>query len=610
MTAEELFKEYPELCIYDFEVFPKYWLLCIIDGQHPDGLFIETVPALIEAYDSRASWIWAGYNSNTYDRFILGALYKGASKADLYQLSRQRIFDKGYSDKKVWGHLIEGMKSYDVASFAMAGGAPKYSLKQLEAFMGHSIEESQIPFDYAEAFTEEQKAETRQYCLHDVKETLEVLLRTYADFTAQADIISTFSLGTRAWSYSKGRLTAEALQCTDTVTEVEEYDGIPYDVEKKLDFSEDEWSIFILPCVDIHKYTDVLDFFSDADRFKQGQQLATEIMGVPHTFGLGGIHGALRKYHQKGDMMHIDARSYYPSIMIQWDTLTRRSQRPELFKEIYDKRLALKAAGKKREQAPYKLILNTTFGISGEPHSKAYDPCRAHETTINGQLMLVMLLEMLEGKCKLIQSNTDGIIVSYRGYDKQQILDTCKEWEKATKLVLEYDEVAEIWQKDVNNYLALDDKGEYEGKGSYAKWYTDLDKDLAILRVAARAGLVAGSSEAVRETVEKSTELALFQKIYKRQGAYTQTFIGEQELLGHNCFRVFAVKDGATLYKKKADKNREKVAGTPESCCVVYGDLADPELKDTAGESFTLDRLDREWYTAAALRQYEAMAAQ
>lgn len=608
MTAEELFTAYPELVIYDFEVFKGYWLLTLIDKDHPEGQFIETVPALIEAYDTRKSWVWAGYNSGHYDRFILGALYRGnMSKADLYNFSQRLINEGNFKEK--WRQLLPDMKSYDVAGYAMVGGKPKYSLKQLEAYMGHSIEESSIPWDYPEAFTKEQKQETRAYCLHDVQETLAVLLLTMADFTAQADLISTFSLGPKAWGMTKAQLTAEVLQCQSSITEVIEEDGVLYDIERPLDFSGEEWSNFILPCVELSQYAAVLDFYSNADNYKsETQKLEIDIMGVPHTLGLGGIHGARRKYHQRGHLMHIDVTSYYPSLMIQWGLLTRRTQHPELFKEIYDKRVALKRAGKKREQAPYKIILNSTFGISNDKHSKAYDPCRNHEVCINGQLMAVMLLEMLEGKCTLIQSNTDGIIVCYEGYSKEDIIATCKEWEALTRMSLDYEEISEIWQKDVNNYLVLYEDGKTEAKGAYVKESGPLDNDLSIIREAVRQGLIQGSADAVRATIEHCVDLAAFQKVFKLSSSYKYAYIGDTPIEGHKCFRLYAVKDGCTLYKqKKEGGTKEKVANTPPSACLVYGDLSNPDLKDSTGQPFGLDRIDREYYIETALKQYREM---
>lgn len=606
MTREDFFEEFPEVVIYDFEVFQTYWLLTIIDADNPKGVFIETIPALKEAYDDRAAYVWAGYNSKNYDRFILGALYNGVSKSDLYHLSQNLI--SGERDKKHWRYLLEDMKNYDVAGFAMAGGKPKYSLKQLEAFMGHNIEESTIPWNYDQPFTKEQKKSTRQYCLHDVEETLEVLLRTIADFRAQADIISTFNLEDKAWDLTKAQLTAEVLQCKKTIVETVNYKGEFYEVERVLDFSAEEWVNYILPCVNIQRYTDIFDFYSYAENYKN-KSYSVDIMGVKHELGLGGIHGALKKYHQSGGgMLHIDVTSYYPSMMIEWDLLTRRTQKPELFTEIYHKRIALKKAGKKREQQPYKIILNSASGMSNDKYSKGYDPCRNHEVCINGQLMLVMLLERLEGHCKLIQSNTDGIIISYVGYDRNDVLEICKQWEIETRMKLDYDEIEEVWQKDVNNYLVCYEGGNYEAKGAYVKYDTDLDRDLAIIRKAVRQGLIEGSADAVINTVEQCKDLVQFQNICKLGSSYKYAYLGDQQILNHRCFRLFAVTDGDMLTKQKQEGGtKEKVANTPESACIVYGDLTDPELLDSTGQHFSIDRLDLNYYKERALKQYREM---
>ncbi len=606
MNRADFFTEFPQVCVYDFEVFRPYWLLTVVDAEHPEGLFIETIPALQAAYTERAAYVWAGFNSKNYDRFIMGALYNGASKEELYNLSQDLI--AGNRDKKHWRYILNNMKNYDVAGFAMIGGKPQYSLKQLEAFMGHNIEESSIPWDYSQPFTQEQKESTKKYCLHDVQQTLEVLLRSIADFRAQADLIQTFNLGGKAWGMTKAQLTAEVLQCRDTITEAIEEAGVLYDVERPLDFSEEEWANFILPCVDLQKYTDILDFYSDADNYRENSYSAT-IMGVKHDLGLGGIHGALRRYHQSGgNMLHIDVTSYYPSLMIEWDLLTRRTQKPELFKEIYNKRIELKKAGKKREQQPYKIILNSTFGISNDHFSKAYDPCRNHEVCINGQLMLVMLLERLEGHCKLIQSNTDGIIISYAGFDREKVIEICKQWETDTRMHLDYDEIQEIWQKDVNNYLVRYDSGSYDAKGAYVKYDTDLDRDLAIIREAVRQGLIQGSENAVKNTIEQCTDLVQFQKICKLGSSYHYAYLGDEPIYNHRCFRLFAVTDGATLYKQKqTGGTKEKVANTPESAALVYGDLSEPGLTDSTGKPFSLDRLDMSYYIERALNQYKEM---
>ena len=575
MTTKELFEKYPDILVYDFEVFKKFWCVVIASGEGVTP--ITDQKQFVEFYDTHRDWIWIGYNSNHYDSYILGGVYNACQGDTLYRVSQDLI---EFGRTRRGGGPPEGFISYDT-------GDKFRSLKELEAFMGHSIEESSIPFDTDREFTDEMKEETIRYCTHDVLETVEVLKRRIYDFMAQKSLIETFGLPKTDYRLTKAQLTAKVLKCT-----------------KNLSLKHQEWTNAILPCVRIQKYTDVLDFFSSPKNYMEGQKKEIEISGVPHTFALGGIHGAVKRTHKKGQLLHIDVTSYYPSIMIQHNLLTRQSEEPELFTEIYNKRVELKKAGKKQEQAPYKIILNSTFGITNQEFSKAYDPQRNHDVCINGQLMLLMLLEALEGTCELIQSNTDGIIVDCTGYDQEKVEAICHQWEADTKMGLSFERVSEIWQKDVNNYLIRFDDGKEEAKGAYVKFNGDLDNDMSIVNEAVREGLRKMSWEAITDYIErhnKPEDLIKFQKIVKLSSKYSQVYYGQNPINNHKCFRVFAICDGEIISKSKSrEGTHEKYANTPESSTIVFGDLSDENLTDIMGRKFSIDSLDKQYYVELA----------
>ena len=577
MTTEELFEKYPDILVYDFEVFKKFW--CVVIASADGIVEITSQRQLVEYYDSHRECIWIGFNSNHYDSYILGAIYNGCRQEVLYMAS-QELIESGKTQRG--GGPPDGFISYDT-------GDRFHSLKQLEAYMGHSIEESSIPFDTDKDFTDEMKEETLKYCRHDVMETVEVLKRRIYDFMAQKSLIETFGLPKKDYRLTKAQLTAKVLKCEGR--------------EKVVD-QNPEWKNDILPCVRIQKYTEVLDFYSSSKNYSEGQKKEIKISGVPHTFALGGIHGAIKRCHRTGDMLHIDVTSYYPSIMIQHDLLTRQSREPELFTEIYNKRVELKKAGKKQEQAPYKIILNSTFGITNQEFSKAYDPQRNHDVCINGQLMLLMLLEMLEGTCELIQSNTDGIIVDCTGYDQSRVEEICHQWERETKMGLSFEKVTEIWQKDVNNYLIRFDDGKEEAKGAYVKFNGELDNDLSIVNEAVREGLRKMSFRAMEGYIRSHNDrkdLIKFQKIVKLSSLYNHVYLGAHEIKNHKCFRVFAVVDGEIISKAKSRSGtHEKYANTPESAAIVFGDLSDENLQDYIGHRFGIDSIDKDYYIEVA----------
>ena len=421
----------------DFESFKKLWTCVIIcPSERKKTVIVNDKSKLEDYYNQHKNEIFVGYNIRGYDQYI----FKGIlCDFDPYKITQWIIKDNkpGYKFSNLFYKFP--LNFYDV-------GSKLNSLKQLEGFMGNDIRETAIPFDYDGEFTEEMINEVIYYNTHDVEQTIEVFLQTKSDFDAQLDLIKTFNLPLSYLSKTKAQLTSIALGC-----------------ERKI--WNDEWDISFVPTIKLDKYKFVWNWFKNPKNYKHGEKLKVDICGIPHTFGLGGIHGAEdTPVHKKGLIIHIDVTSFYPSICIEYDLLSRNVKDKTIYKQIYDKRVALKKAGKKKEQAPYKIILNSTFGITNDPYSLAYDPRRNHEVTINGQLLLLDLLEKLEGHCTLIQSNTDGLIIQIPDTNKafEKIDDICFEWEQRTKMNLGFDFIKEIYQKDVNNYIIYDSKENHQ----------------------------------------------------------------------------------------------------------------------------------------------------
>ena len=169
---------------------------------------------------------------------------------------------------------------------------------------------------------------------------------------------------------------------------------------------------------------------------------------------------------------------------------------------------------------------------------------------------------------------------------------------------LSFEQVDEIWQKDVNNYLIRFDNGKEEAKGAYVKFNGDLDNDLSIVNEAVREGLRKMSFEAINDYIEghnKPEDLVKFQKIVKLSSKYSHVYFGYNEIPNHKCFRVFAVCDGEIISKaKNREGTHEKYANTPESATIVFGDLADENLTDIMGRRFGIGNVDKEYYIELA----------
>lgn len=554
------------LNFFDFEIFKYDWLVVIINPtERKETVIINDKEQLEEYYNKHKDEIWIGYNSRGYDQYILKGILCGF---DPYKITKHIIVDKkaGYTFSNLF--IKFPLNNYDV-------GSKLHGLKQLEGFMGNNIKETEVPFDLDRKLTDEEIQQTIKYCRHDVEQTIEVWLQKKQDFDAHMDIIKTFKLPLSSINKTQAQLTAMALGC-----ERQEHN--------------DEWEISFVPTIQLNKYKHIWDWFKNPENYKNGDKLDVDVAGVPHTFGLGGIHGApIKPLHRKGCIIHVDVTSYYPSLMIEYDLLSRNVKDKTIFKQIYDKRVALKKAGKKKEQAPYKIILNSTFGITNDPYSLAYDPRRNHEVCINGQLLLLDLLEKLENHCEIIQSNTDGIIIQIPDTDKafDKIDDICYEWETRTRMNLGFDIITEIWQGDVNNYVFKFENGKLERKGAYVKELSGLDNDLPIVNEAIVNYLT--KDIPVEKTVNNCNELIMFQKIVKISGKYLCGW-HNNKILNDKTFRVFASKDSTDSYigkQKSVGATIEKFANTPEHCYIDNEDIKDKDVPY---------KLDRKYYIDVA----------
>lgn len=522
-------------------------------------MIINDEATLIKYYEDNKDEIWTGYNSNRYDQFILRGIICGFNpkKVNDFIIDKQK---SGWQFSSLFYKIP--LLSYDVM-------LSKYSLKQLEGFMGNAIKETSVPFDIDRKLTDAEIEETVKYCKSDVYNTMEVFMRTIDDFNAVLNLIQTFKLPIQHISKTKAQLSAIILGC-----------------ERKQ--WNDEFDITIVPTLKIGKYKAVLDWFKGYNDYSAS--LTYEVAGVPHTFGIGGVHGARENYHSKGLIIHVDVNSYYPSLMITYNLLTRNCANPEKYKEIYDTRLALKKAGKKKEQAPYKIVLNGTYGICKDKMSLAYDPRQANNICINGQLLLIDLIDKLEviPGFELIQSNTDGLIVKIPDTDMafNQLDDVCYEWEQRTGMGLGFDHIEEIWQKDVNNYIFRDTEGKLERKGGYVKELNELDNNLPIVNKAIVDYLTQGIP--IETTINTCNDLKQFQMICKITSKY-KCLIHNGKVLSERCVRVFASKynDGGLLKLHMNKKKPDKFPSTPVNCFLVNEDVS---------KMTTPTKLDRQFY--------------
>lgn len=190
---------------------------------------------------------------------------------------------------------------------------------------------------------------------------------------------------------------------------------------------------------------------------------------------LGGIHGCCKPgvYKNSNDFVihDVDVTSFYPNLAIQNNLKPAHlgNNFMKIYNNIFQERKIIPKSDPRNYI--YKIILNSTYGLSNEINSYFYDPLFTMSITINGQLLILKLAEMLTLKIPNLvfyQMNTDGITIGYDNKYSEEVSKICKEWEKLTALELEHAFYKKMIIMDVNNYLAESVSNKIKRKGLFA----------------------------------------------------------------------------------------------------------------------------------------------
>lgn len=556
------------LNFYDFEVFAFDWCLTVINPiQKTHTTIVNNVKALKQFYNEHCDEIWVGYNSRNYDSIILKSLLLGMNP-------KQVNDDLIVNNLKGW-QINSNFKKIKLYDFDVYVSNP---LKILEGFMGNAIFESEIDFNIKRVLTSQEIKKTLKYNKYDVMQTIEVFKRSINSYNTQIQLIETFGLDISSVSLTQSQLIAEILDC------------------RRGNYGEDEFDLDIVETLKLKKYKQAKEWFEDETNMSYKKSFNLNVCGVPHQFGWGGLHGCnnSKKYYE-GNIYHIDVNSYYPSLIIFYNFMTRCSKNKKKYKNIFDIRMKLKSQGKRKEQEPFKLVLNKASGIMRDKYSSAYDPRQANNVCVNGQLLLTDLLEHLEPYVTVIQSNTDGIFVQLENETcEKKFKLVCERWEKRSGVKLSFDSVKKIYQKDVNNYLCVFDNGKIERKGSYVLELDELNYDLPIVNKALVDYMVSGVD--VETTINNCNILKDFQKLVKITNNYEGAFHNGKYLKG-KYFRVFASKNKNDTYLgkyKRKGATIEKFANTPSNVFIMNGNVNGVEV---------VENLDKQWYIDLAKKR-------
>ena len=565
-----------DLLFYDIEVFAFDSLVVFMDitgreeahfWNNRDRQCVEDPSGFDGIRGVITGRVLVGYNNYSYDDHILTAMLNPArNMSHILKAINNTIIASGKFDYKVDPLIrsLDTMQQIDVSH---------PSLKQIEGNMGMSIVESSIPFDIDRPLTDEERQETLEYCRHDVRATIEVYKqRERSYFDVKEGLLKMLPEGSseNAYRWNTTTLSANVLlgngECSKWIRhEVPEkywrnVEGIPSEVW-------DMWEA----CT------------TQEGVLGKGKSKTVKLYGCNFVFGMGGLHGAPPKPGRYHRVKHKDVASMYPSSIVHLNALGPATGK---YDEMRRQRVAIKHSDPVRAGA-LKLVLNSVYGNFKNRYSKLCNPMASATVCIYGQIALFSLCrELHKAGYKVINANTDGVVYLEDPELNDRDEQICKEWEEEFDgYTLETDYFEEWIQRDVNNYIAVEENGKITVKGGDVNKYQTnkyfSNNSARVIQIALVEHLVSG--KAVLTVLNERTDDPLLWQYILKAGS---TFEGVQNKEGewqNKVNRVFACVDSPNvphtkLYKIRRDGGQVNFPDVPELMYIWNDDLR--ELKN------------------------------
>ena len=301
------------------------------------------------------------------------------------------------------------------------------------------------------------------YCINDVASTKAIMYRSKKEIALRQELTKEYNIN--LFSASEPRIAKELFAMfLSKKTGIKKYDL------KQLRTYRDKLIVkdLLLPYIKFETATfqRLVSKFEDLELdpldLKGSFKYSVRYKGITTHFGLGGVHGARKDIYTSNDeyvIMTSDVTSFYPNLAIRngWAPAhLPKEEFCEQYEWFFDERKKIPKSDPRNYV--YKIVLNSTYGLSNDENSFLYDPELTMRITLNGQLSLMMLYEMIcEGipNAVPLMQNTDGLETRIPRKYVDKYMEICAEWEKITNLMLEHDTYQKVILADVNNYIAI-----------------------------------------------------------------------------------------------------------------------------------------------------------
>ena len=510
--------------IYDIETYPNVFTLTVEHAHLPMVWYFEIsdwrndsrdiIAFLTQLKSQNARMI--GFNNLGFDYPVLHTLIRmGNATAGILYAKAQAIF-ASQEDEDRWVHQVYASDRFvtQIDLFKVHhfdNKARSTSLKALE-FNMRMDNISDLPFPAGSRLTQDQVPMLREYNAHDVAATKRFYHASLDMIRFREELCAKYP-GKDWTSFNDTKIGKEFFIMRLEQSGIPCYDfgpdgRTPRQTLRPVIHLKDA----ILPWISFERpeFQRVLDWLKQQSITETKgvfTDLVATVDGFDFVFGLGGIHGSVENRVLESDdetvIVDLDVASYYPNLAIANTFYPAHLGKSfaHIYKDLYEQRKQY--AKGTAENAMLKLALNGTYGDSNNKFSPFYDSLFTMSITLNGQLLLCVLAEglMTIPGLRLVQINTDGVTVQVPRAQKFMVDVVRSAWESRTGLELEEAIYRLMAIRDVNNYLAVSEKGKVKRKGAYEYsigWHQNASA-LVVPKVAEKV-LIEGAP--IRETIE------------------------------------------------------------------------------------------------------------
>ena len=469
----------PPIWVFDLECYRDYFLIALKNVYSRQIESYEFYPGIEPDYEriktSLTTKQLISFNGINYDIPLLRLFFANNDNATLKKASDAII--------------VENMRPWELET--MYGGADFHpdhidlievapGMVGLKLYGGrmHSQRLQDLPIDPSANITPADRPILKDYCINDLNTTIDMYFQLKPQIDLRVAMSAKYDIDLRSKSDAQ---IAEAV--------------IRQEVQKKVgrkiyrpDISPDYTFKYRIP--EFVSFTapgmqKVLEIIRNAT-FTINEKGSVELPQIfesmricigsgTYTMGIGGLHSNEScSSHVSNENVFLkdrDVTSYYPSIILNQSLYP--AHMGEAFLEVYQgivsQRIEAKRTGDKVTNEAMKIMINGSFGKFGSKWSVLYSPDLLIQTTVTGQLALLMLIENIElAGFTVVSANTDGIVI--KGYESrvEDLNGVISYWEAVTGFNTEETEYRALYSKDVNNYVAIKPSGEVKLKGLYA----------------------------------------------------------------------------------------------------------------------------------------------